>query len=64
MVFLYKRAGRLTAKTGDFRPAQTVEEYYESNVRSILTTVTQELQKNPERKFTCVHLGSAGVECV
>jgi hypothetical protein len=31
----------------------TVDEYYESNVRSILTTVTQELQKNPARKFTC-----------
>eukprot|EP01047_Picozoa_sp_COSAG01_P038826 COSAG01_NODE_3170_length_6472_cov_2.238820_5_plen_441_part_00 len=34
----------------------TVDEYYESNVRSILTTVTQELQKNPERKFTYVEI--------
>ena len=34
----------------------TVDEYYESNVRSILTTVTQELQKNPARRFTYVEI--------
>ena len=32
----------------------TVDEYYESNVRSILTTVVEELQKNSARKFTYV----------
>lgn len=34
----------------------TVAEYYASNVRSILTTVTQELQKNPARRFTYVEI--------
>ena len=34
----------------------TVDEYYESNVRSILTTVTAELRKNPARKFTYVEI--------
>eukprot|EP00038_Savillea_parva_P019125 m.26584 g.26584 ORF g.26584 m.26584 type:complete len:1203 (-) comp4326_c0_seq1:85-3693(-) len=34
----------------------TVDEYYESNVRSILTTVTEELQKNPARRFTYVEM--------
>jgi lysosomal alpha-mannosidase len=34
----------------------TVDEYYESNVRSILTTVTEELQKNQQRKFTYVEI--------
>ena len=34
----------------------TVDEYYESNVRSILTTVTEELQKNPARRFTYVEI--------
>jgi len=33
-----------------------VAEYYESNVRSILTTVTAELQKNPARRFTYVEI--------
>ena len=34
----------------------TVDEYYESNVRHILTTVVAELEKNPERKFTYVEI--------
>jgi hypothetical protein len=33
---------------------KTVDEYYESNVQHILTTVTQELQKNPARRFSYV----------
>jgi alpha-mannosidase len=32
----------------------TVEEYYQSNVQHILTTVTTELQKNPARRFSYV----------
>lgn len=32
----------------------TVDEYYASNVRSILTTVVAELRKDPARKFTYV----------
>eukprot|EP00937_MAST-01D_sp_MAST-1D-sp2_P005627 g5627.t1 len=34
----------------------TVDEYFDSNVRSILDTVTRELQRNPARKFTYVEI--------
>ena len=32
----------------------TVDEYYQSNVKHILTTVTQQLKKNKDRRFTYV----------
>ena len=35
---------------------RTVDEYYESNVQHILTTVTEELQKNPARRFSYVEI--------
>lgn len=34
----------------------TIDEYYESNVRFILTTVVEQLKRNPTRRFTYVEV--------